>query len=85
MLYSCLASKTTFHFAAGLCSGLTSSILLQPADLLKTRVQQSQKTASLLPTIKTILSSPHPIRGLWRGTLPSALRTALAQLYISPV
>ncbi|RAL01019.1 putative mitochondrial carrier protein [Aspergillus ibericus CBS 121593] len=68
------SSKTTFHFAAGLFSGLTSSILLQPADLLKTRVQQSQ-SASLLPTIKTILSSPHPIRNLWRGTLPSALRT----------
>ncbi|PWY80636.1 mitochondrial carrier protein [Aspergillus heteromorphus CBS 117.55] len=68
------SSKTGFHFAAGLCSGLTSSILLQPADLLKTRVQQSQN-ASLLPTIKTILSSPNPIRNLWRGTLPSALRT----------
>ncbi|CAG8395425.1 unnamed protein product [Penicillium salamii] len=67
-------SKTPFHFAAGLCSGLTSSILLQPADLLKTRVQQSQG-ASLLPTLKAILSSQNPIRGLWRGTLPSALRT----------
>ncbi|KAG0160022.1 hypothetical protein PDIDSM_7549 [Penicillium digitatum] len=67
-------SKTTFHFAAGLCSGLTSSVLLQPADLLKTRVQQSQG-ASLLPTLKAIISSPNPIRGLWRGTLPSALRT----------
>ncbi|KAJ5333207.1 hypothetical protein MYU51_014815 [Penicillium brevicompactum] len=67
-------SKTPFHFAAGLCSGLTSSILLQPADLLKTRVQQSQG-AALLPTLKAILSSQNPIRGLWRGTLPSALRT----------
>lgn len=70
-----LASKTPFHFVAGLCSGLTSSILLQPADLLKTRVQQSQQTAALIPTVKAILSSPNPIRGLWRGTLPSALRT----------
>lgn len=69
------SSKTVFHFAAGLCSGLTSSILLQPADLLKTRVQQSGHGATLLPTLKTILSSPHPIRSLWRGTLPSALRT----------
>ncbi|CAK43862.1 solute carrier family 25 member 38 homolog [Aspergillus awamori] len=68
------SSKTTFHFTAGLFSGLTSSILLQPADLLKTRVQQSQN-ASLLPTVKAILSSPNPIRNLWRGTLPSALRT----------
>ncbi|KAJ5564840.1 hypothetical protein N7513_001082 [Penicillium frequentans] len=62
------SSKTIFHFSAGLCSGLTSSILLQPADLLKTRVQQSQQ--SLLPTLKGILSSQNPIRGLWRGTLP---------------
>lgn len=69
------ASKTTFHFLAGLLSGLTSSILLQPADLLKTRVQQSRQTASLLPTIRSILSSPHPVHSLWRGTLPSALRT----------
>ncbi|KKK18848.1 hypothetical protein P175DRAFT_0535264 [Aspergillus ochraceoroseus IBT 24754] len=69
------SSKTTFHFGAGLVSGLTSSILLQPADLLKTRVQQSHQTASLLSTVKTILDSPHPIRSLWRGTLPSALRT----------
>ncbi|OJJ49361.1 hypothetical protein ASPZODRAFT_14079 [Penicilliopsis zonata CBS 506.65] len=68
-------SKTTFHFVAGLASGLTSSILLQPADLLKTRVQQSRETAALLPTIKAILSSDHPVRNLWRGTLPSALRT----------
>lgn len=70
------ASKTPFHFAAGLCSGLTSSILLQPADLLKTRVQQSQG-AALIPTLKAILSSPNPVRGLWRGTLPSALRTGV--------
>ncbi|KAL2828920.1 mitochondrial carrier protein [Aspergillus cavernicola] len=69
------SSKTSFHFGAGLLSGLTSSILLQPADLLKTRVQQSQHRASLLSTLKTILSSPNPIRSLWRGTLPSALRT----------
>ncbi|KAL3480601.1 mitochondrial carrier domain-containing protein [Aspergillus californicus] len=69
------SSKTTFHFGAGLLSGLTSSILLQPADLLKTRVQQSHHPVSLLSTVKTILASPNPIRGLWRGTLPSALRT----------
>lgn len=70
------ASKTPFHFAAGLTSGLTTSILLQPADLLKTRVQQqSKRNASLVATIRTILSSPNPIRNLWRGTLPSALRT----------
>ncbi|KKY27589.1 putative mitochondrial carrier [Phaeomoniella chlamydospora] len=65
-----------FHFGSGALSGVTTAILLQPADLLKTRVQQS-RTASLRTTLKTILSSPHPITSLWRGTLPSALRTSL--------
>jgi len=67
-------SHSSFHFLAGLCSGVSSAVLLQPADLLKTRVQQSRHT-SLLPTLRAILASPHPFRGLWRGTVPSALRT----------
>lgn len=64
----------TFHFLAGLTSGVSSAVLLQPADLLKTRVQQS-RSSSLLPVLRSILSGPRPIAGLWRGTLPSALRT----------
>ncbi|KAF3480245.1 solute carrier family 25 member 38 [Arthroderma uncinatum] len=78
------STKPVFHFAAGLFSGLTSSILLQPADLLKTRVQQSGQSSSLIPTIRAILASPNPIRNLWRGTLPSALRTGFGSaLYFS--
>ena len=64
----------TFHFVSGLVSGISSAVLLQPADLLKTRVQQS-RNSSLLPTLRTILNGPHPITSLWRGTVPSALRT----------
>jgi solute carrier family 25 protein 38 len=52
-------------------------VLLQPADLLKTRLQQASKTAPhpLLSTLRAITSSPRPIAQLWRGTVPSALRT----------
>ncbi|ETN41719.1 uncharacterized protein HMPREF1541_03655 [Cyphellophora europaea CBS 101466] len=64
----------TFHFVAGLASGVSSAVLLQPADLLKTRVQQS-RSSSLLPVLRSILAGPHPITSLWRGTVPSALRT----------
>ncbi|KAH6707640.1 solute carrier family 25 member 38 [Leptodontidium sp. MPI-SDFR-AT-0119] len=67
-------SSTSFHFAAGLGSGILSAVLLQPADLLKTRVQQSGHS-SLLATIREISQSPNSIRSFWRGTLPSALRT----------
>lgn len=64
----------TFHFVAGLCSGISSAVLLQPADLLKTRVQQSG-AHTLRQTLRAILDGPHPIASLWRGTVPSALRT----------
>ncbi|KAI4130180.1 MAG: hypothetical protein LQ347_003490 [Umbilicaria vellea] len=72
-----------FHFAAGLSSGVLSACLLQPADLLKTRVQQSSST-SLTVVFRAITRSPHPLRQLWRGTLPSALRTGIGSaLYFS--
>lgn len=64
----------TDHFFAGLSSGILSAVLLQPADLLKTRVQQSHQN-TLLATIKIIASGPQPVRQFWRGTLPSTLRT----------
>ncbi|KAH7114336.1 mitochondrial carrier domain-containing protein [Dendryphion nanum] len=67
-------SSSYFHFFAGLNSGIISAVLLQPADLLKTRVQQSHQN-TLLATIKSIASGPQPIRQFWRGTLPSTLRT----------
>lgn len=67
-------SSSSFHFVAGLGSGVLSAVLLQPADLLKTRVQQSGHS-SLLVTIREISNSPNSIRSFWRGTLPSALRT----------
>ncbi|KAI9891161.1 MAG: hypothetical protein M1814_003004 [Vezdaea aestivalis] len=70
------SDKKEFHLLAGLTSGLSTSILLQPADLLKTRLQQSH-AASLLPTIRSLLASPQPLRAFYRGTLPSALRTGL--------
>ncbi|THV46572.1 hypothetical protein BGAL_0375g00030 [Botrytis galanthina] len=67
-------SSSYFHFGAGLGSGILSAVLLQPADLLKTRVQQSNH-ASLYATIRELSQSPNSIRSFWRGTVPSALRT----------
>ncbi|KAB5563524.1 mitochondrial carrier domain-containing protein [Coniochaeta sp. 2T2.1] len=78
-------AKSVFHFLAGLTSGLLSAVLLQPIDLLKTRVQQSGPHHSLRQTILDIrlqaqarTSSPllpSALASLWRGTVPSALRT----------
>lgn len=52
-------------------------MLLQPLDLLKTRVQQPNRS-SLVATLRQTLISPVgrvTPWALWRGTVPSALRT----------
>ncbi|KAF3764866.1 mitochondrial carrier [Cryphonectria parasitica EP155] len=67
-------SKSTYHFVAGLGSGMLSAVLLQPIDLLKTRVQQSGHH-SLTAALREIRNSPRILPALWRGATPSALRT----------
>ncbi|KAI4214543.1 MAG: hypothetical protein LQ351_002960 [Letrouitia transgressa] len=72
-----------FHFLAGLSTGVFSASLLQPIDLLKTRVQQSQ-SASFLDSLKEIVRGPKPLQQLWRGTSPSVVRTGFGSaLYFS--
>ncbi|KAJ2377417.1 hypothetical protein H4S02_007657, partial [Coemansia sp. RSA 2611] len=67
------------HLGAGALSGMTSCILLQPFDLLKTRVQQSHMQGagrgSVLHVLQTVVQS-EGVRGLWRGTIPTLLRNA---------
>jgi len=67
-------ASSAFHLAAGLGSGAASAFLLQPADLLKTRVQQSH-ASNLSHAFRAILHGPHPVRSLWRGVTPSVIRT----------
>ncbi|CAL9731409.1 mitochondrial glycine transporter [Monosporozyma unispora] len=72
-------SKSGSHLIGGFVGGLTSAVVLQPLDLLKTRIQQ-QKSATLLSSIRQLNG---PLE-LWRGTLPSALRTSIGSaLYLS--
>ncbi|CAI4317902.1 Putative mitochondrial transport protein [Saccharomyces cerevisiae] len=71
--------RNSSHLIGGFFGGLTSAVALQPLDLLKTRIQQDKK-ATLWKNLKEIDS---PLQ-LWRGTLPSALRTSIGSaLYLS--
>ncbi|KAM3450110.1 hypothetical protein NHJ6243_009868 [Beauveria neobassiana] len=77
------SSSSSRHFVSGLGSGISTAIILQPLDLLKTRVQQSSQ-ASLYSSWLELRQSPNQLRSLWRGTLPSALRTGFGSaLYFS--
>lgn len=63
------------HFVSGLGSGVASAVILQPLDLLKTRLQQSGHL-TLADCLRDLSKSRGGVLpGLWRGTVPSALRT----------
>lgn len=54
-------------------------MILQPFDLLKTRLQQN-KSSNLLDVVRSIETPGQ----LWKGTLPSALRTSVGSaLFLS--
>ncbi|KAJ1831205.1 hypothetical protein LPJ63_004434 [Coemansia sp. RSA 2711] len=69
------------HLGAGALSGVTSCVLLQPFDLIKTRLQQSQiqqahnGLGTISATVRSVVAADG-VRGLWRGTLPSLIRNA---------
>ncbi|GMM34911.1 Hem25 protein [Saccharomycopsis crataegensis] len=84
--------KSTSHLMAGFIGGLTSAVTLQPFDLLKTRVQQSQTNSQLqsssskvaAKSLRTIIKEMPSLRNLWTGTLPSVLRTSIgSSLYLT--
>lgn len=71
-----LSSKNSL--IAGGAAGLTSSVILQPFDLLKTRLQQQRQhninyNTTLVKEIKKLKN----VKELWRGVLPSCLRTSM--------
>ncbi len=78
-------AKPLSHLVAGGLAGLVSAITLQPFDLLKTRLQQQQRlNQQYRTTITKELRKLTRIKELWRGALPSALRTSVgAGLYFT--
>lgn len=71
-------SRGRSHLAAGFTGGAFSSAALQPFDVLKTRIQQGQH-ASLLKTFHSTVGTgeQRSLIRLWRGTLPSIVRSSL--------
>ncbi|KAL1688923.1 solute carrier family 25 member 38 [Schizophyllum commune] len=68
------------QMASGALSGFASTVCLQPFDLLKTRLQQSDgrlktphRPAVLIDTVRQVLAERGPL-GLWRGTGATLIR-----------
>lgn len=79
------AAKTSIHLISGGIAGLVSAFTLQPLDLLKTRLQQQQKeNHGYRTTITKEIKKLANLKDLWRGVLPSTLRTSVgAGLYFT--
>lgn len=77
--------KTSTHLISGAVAGLISAVSLQPFDLLKTRLQQQQRSnMKYRTTITKELKKLTHLKDLWRGALPSTLRTSVgAGLYFT--
>lgn len=79
------AATTSIHLVSGGIAGLVSAFTLQPLDLLKTRLQQQQKEDQIYrTTITKEIKKLANVKDLWRGVLPSTLRTSVgAGLYFT--
>lgn len=77
--------STYIHLLSGGSAGLVSALTLQPLDLLKTRLQQQQKeNVGYRTTVTKEIKKLARIRDLWRGVIPSTLRTSVgAGLYFT--
>lgn len=77
-LHTSTRTKGRNHLFAGSFGGLISSGLLQPFDVVKTRVQQGQH-GTLLSVVRHTIADGEQRRilNLWRGTLPSILRSSM--------
>jgi len=61
-------------FLAGSMSGTCSTLLFQPLDVVKTRLQSSATRSSMFGEANAVMTA-EGLRGLWRGVLPSLYRT----------
>lgn len=68
-------------FASGSCSGIICTALLQPLDVIKTRLQNpalsfgSHSTGSrIIPIVANVIKHEQ-ISGLWKGTTPALMRS----------
>lgn len=70
------AQSLTTAIVSGSFSGTISTLIFQPLDLLKTRIQidKQERSQGLYKTFKEVLRR-EKFRGLWIGTIPSLYRT----------
>ncbi|KAI5637805.1 mitochondrial carrier protein domain-containing protein [Phthorimaea operculella] len=57
------------HFCASMVSGLITTIVSMPVDIIKTRIQNAAKGTSQVEVVTSLLKKEGPL-ALWKGFLP---------------
>ncbi|KAI0379873.1 mitochondrial carrier [Hypomontagnella monticulosa] len=76
-------SPASVETIAGLSAGTIATLVVHPLDIVKTRMQIHQRSASsshqpltTVSLIRTLTQTPHPIASLYRGLTPNLLGNA---------
>lgn len=75
ILASAIQSPMVKAFLAGSFSGTCSTVLFQPLDLLKTKIQTQQGGQTGMIRMTQNILTAEKIGGLWKGLAPSIVRT----------
>ncbi|XP_022905996.2 mitochondrial glycine transporter A-like isoform X1 [Onthophagus taurus] len=65
------------HFTCGLTAGILSSIVTQPADVLKTKMQLYPHKFSGIWSVIVYVNTKYGVRGYFKGVVPRMLRRTL--------
>ncbi|CAG9773746.1 unnamed protein product [Ceutorhynchus assimilis] len=65
------------HFTCGLSAGILASIVTQPADVLKTKMQLYPNKFNGLWSVIVYVHSNHGVQGYFKGMVPRMLRRTL--------
>lgn len=71
------AYSSPIHFTCGITAGILASIVTQPADVLKTKIQLYPNKFNGLWSVTVYVHSKYGIQGYFKGMVPRMLRRTL--------
>lgn len=71
------AYSSPIHFTCGLTAGILASVVTQPADVLKTKMQLYPHKFNGLWSVVVYVHGKYGVRGYFKGMVPRLLRRTL--------
>lgn len=67
----------TTHFACGIVSGILASVITQPVDVIKTKMQLYPDKFNNIKSVFIFVHQKYGYRGFFKGIVPRMLRRTL--------